>query len=594
VLAPKSFEVLHHSGLVALQQGRLTEALDWLGRAHRLDRNAFACEARLALALMAAGRPAEAEAHLRHVVAVKPDFHTGWDNLAACLKGQDRLDEAVVCHEKAVALKPDYATGWFNFGTTLSLLGRYTEALRCHDRVLAAEPESALGHFGRGQVLQQMNRPAEAVQAYDRLLELAPEHHEGRSYRLFALHYLEGIDRERMLLEHQAFGRAVGAGSTPVLTNSRDPSRRLRLAILSPDLRQHSCAYFLAPLLRHLRKEEFELYLYHDHFREDAMSERLKQAAAVWRNFRGRPGWEIERTIRADAPDVLIDLAGHTGMTNRLPLFAHRLAPVQVTYLGYPDTTGLPAMDYRFTDDIADPEGEADRYATERLVRFAPCAWAYEPPADAPPVRSEARASGAPFVFGSFNNLAKITDRQLTVWRRILEGVPGSRLLLKGRGLSELEIRSVHVQRFEAAGLPMDRLDLTERTPDTVSHLSVYHRVDVALDTFPYHGTTTTCEALWMGVPVVTLAGDQHMSRVGASLLTAAGHPEWIARDEADYVRFATNLANTAPRSPAECNALRYTLQHSPLLDHAGQAARFGAALRECWARWCARPAVAA
>jgi predicted O-linked N-acetylglucosamine transferase (SPINDLY family) len=271
-------------------------------------------------------------------------------------------------------------------------------------------------------------------------------------------------------------------------------------------------------------------------------------------------------------------------MTNRLPLFARRLAPVQLTYLGYPDTTGVPAMDYRFTDAIADPEGEADRFATERLVRFSSCAWAYEPPRDAPAVRGDARAPGAPVVFGCFNNLAKIADRQLAAWGRVLAAVPGSRLLLKGAGLSATDTRAAYAQRMTRAGLPADRVELAERTPDTVSHLSLYHRVDVALDTFPYHGTTTTCEALWMGVPVVTLAGDQHMSRVGASLLTAIGRPEWIARDEADYVRIAVQLAQAIP---GKCHVLRDTLAKSPLLDHAGQAARFGAALRACWVRWC-------
>ena len=224
----------------------------------------------------------------------------------------------------------------------------------------------------------------EAIAEYGEFLARNPGHHEARSYRLFALHNLDEISREQLFAEHVAYGKAVGVAAPRQWRNVRDPERRLRVAILSPDLREHSCAYFLTPLLQHLDRNQFEVYLYHDHFREDATSARLRALAAVWRNFVGQPHPMVEKTIVQDAPDILIDLAGHTGMTNRLPLFAKRLAPVQITYLGYPNTTGVAAMDYRFTDAIADPEGEADRFATEKLVRFAPTAWVYSPPIDAP------------------------------------------------------------------------------------------------------------------------------------------------------------------------------------------------------------------
>lgn len=589
VAAPRSFDVLHLSGLVAYQQGRVTDAADLLGRAHKHDPRHAVCEMRFALALLAAKRVPEAEKHFRHAVEVKPDFHEGWDNLAYCLKTQDRLDEALACHEKTLALKPDYANGWFNYGLTLSLSGRSAEALTCHERALAAEPGFALARFGRAQALQQMHLIPEAIEEYGRFLALQPQHHDARSYRLFALHNLEDVSREELFAEHVAFGRAVDTPAALVLPNSPDPVRRLRLAILSPDLRTHSCAYFIEPLLRHLDRTGFEVYLYHDHFREDAMSTRLKPLAAVWRNFVGLPGPAVEKAIRADAPDILIDLSGHTGMTNRLPLFARRLAPVQITYLGYPNTTGLPAMDYRLTDALADPVGEADAFATEKLVRFAPTAWAYAPPPDAPePVAPPCLTRGH-VTFGCFNNLAKITDRVLVLWGRVLQAVPDSRLRLKGRGLSEAPMRARYHERFARLGVPADRVDLLERTNETKDHLALYHDVDIALDTFPYHGTTTTCEALWMGVPVISLVGDRHMSRVGASLLTAVGRPDCLAQNADDYVRIATELASDPARLATERSGLRAALTASPLLDHAGQAARFGAALRQCWAQWCAK-----
>ena len=587
--APRSFDVLHLSGLVAYQQNRFAEALDLLARAHRLDPKSPECEIHFALALLAVRRTAEAEAHFRHAVKLKPDFHEGWENLAYCLKIQDRLLDAIACHEKVVALKPGLAAGWFNFGLTLSLAGRLAEALACHERALAADPKYALARFGRAQALHRADRIAEAVADYGKFLELEPRHLEARSYRLLALHNLEDLSREQLFAEHQAYGRAVGAPPAAALRNTPEPARRLRLAVLSPDLRAHSCAYFIEPLLRHLDRTQFELHLYHDHFREDAVTARLRALADGWRNFVGEPAPVVEKTIRADAPDLLIDLAGHTGMTNRLPLFARRLAPVQITYLGYPDTTGVPAMDYRFTDAVADPVGDADRFATEKLVRFAPTAWTYAPPEDAPePAPAPCLARGH-VTFGCFNNLAKVTDTQLALWARVLHATPRARLRLKGEGLGDAPTRARYLERFQRCGLPADRVDLIGRTAGTAEHLALYGDMDLALDTFPYHGTTTTCEALWMGVPVVSLAGDRHMARVGASLLTAAGHPEWIAQNADDYVRIATGLARAPAGLAATRRTLRDRLRASPLLDHAGQSARFGAALRACWGEWCAR-----
>ncbi len=593
-VAPRQFDVVHLSGTVAYQQGRIPEALELLALARTLNPKSAPCAMRLALALIAAGRKADAEAHLRAAVQLDPDFYEAWDNLAFCLKTQDRIKEAVGCHARVIALKPDHAPGWYNYGLTLSLLGRVGEALQCHERALAVAPGYAKGHYGRAQALQQAHRIPEAVAAYGRYLELEPAAHEARSYRLFALNNLDTLTREQLFAEHVAYGRAVGERPVPAFPNAPAPGRRLRLAILSPDLRAHSCAHFIEPLLRHLDPAQFELCLYHDHFREDAVSARLKQLAAVWRNFVGQSGNALEQAVRADAPDILIDLCGHTGMTNRLALFARHLAPVQVSYLGYPNTTGLPAMGWRLTDAIADPEGEADAFATEKLVRFAPTAWAYAPAADTPAPNAPPCTAGRPVTFGCFNNLTKLTDTMLAVWGRLLATVPGSRLVLKGRGLSEDAVRARYLGRFAACGLPADRVDLLERTAETAAHVALYHQVDIALDSFPYHGTTTTCESLWMGVPVVTLLGDRHVARVSASLLHAVGHPEWIAATPDDYVRIAAGLASDPARLAAIRAGLRDEMLVSPLLDHAGQSARFGDALRGCWSEWCARqPALA-
>lgn len=580
---PKNFDAVQLSGVIELQLGRPVEAVRFLTQAIKIDARSAVCAMRLGVALNACGRSVEAERYSRLAIQLDPNFAEGWSNLASVLKSQDRLPEAIECHHRALTLKPDFAMGWYNYGLTLSIFGRFTEALRAHGRAIAADPTYAKAHYGRAQALQQSYRIPEAIEAYDKFLALEPGCHEARSYRLLALNNLDSLPREQLFAEHVKYNQAVGNHPIPDFSQSPVPDRRLRIGILSPDLRAHSIAYFLEPLLRHLDQGQFELYLYHDHFREDAVSARFKSLAAVWRNFVGQTNPVVEQAIRADAPDIIIDLAGHTGQTNRLSIFARHLAPVQINYLGYPNTTGLAAMHYRFTDAIADPEGVADAFASEQLIRFSSTAWVYQPPDITPEVSALPCATDRPVTFGCFNNIAKINDTTLALWARVLASVPASRLLLKGWGMAEEATRQHYLARFAAAGLPADRIDLCERTAEVSEHLTHYQRADISLDTFPYHGTTTTCESLWMGVPVVTLLGDRHASRVSASLLTAAGHPEWIAHSADDYVRIATELAADRTTLATVRAGLRAELKASPLFDYAGQGVRFGAALRQCW-----------
>jgi protein O-GlcNAc transferase len=619
---PANFDALHLSGLIAYQQRRHREAFELLRRALKRNPASGVCAMRLGLACRALGELAESERHLQVATEREPALPEAWCNYAVTLGALGRTAEARAAYERAIKLKPDYAeahdrlgalacqtdgfaaavphfrraaelepdnaTAWANFGTALAQSGGLGEALGCFEHALVLAPEHPLALTGRALAWQLLYRIPEAVAGYGEVLKKNPGHHEARSARLLALHYLDGVHRAALFAEHAAFGAACGEPPAPGLQNLPDPSRRLRIAFLSADLRTHSVAFFLEPLLAHLDPEQFEVYLYHDHPQVDGMSTKLRAHAARWRNFAGQAGDAVEAAIRADAPDILVDLAGHTGI-NRLPLFARRLAPVQITWLGYPDTTGLTAMDYRFVDAVTDPVREAEAFHTEKLVRFAPTAWTFQPPADAPEPAPPPSAAGAPMTFGCFNNFAKVSDSTLRGWAQVLAAVPGSRLLLKGHGLAEPALTAAVRARLTEFGVEQERVEMLGRTPGIAAHLALYARVDVALDTFPYHGTTTTCEALWMGCPVVTLRGDRHMSRVGASLLTAAGHPEWIAADWTDYVRIAAGLASDPVRLAAVRLGLRGDMHRSVLLDHAGQATRFGAALRTVWAEWCER-----
>jgi protein O-GlcNAc transferase len=618
---PTNFDAPHLSGMIAIQQGRYEDAVSLLRRALRLSPESAVCEMRLGVAHASLGEYARALGHLEAAVTRAPDLPEGWcqvgvvqralgkviparasleravclspnfvealEQLGALLSSSVGFEAAVPVLRRVAELQPDSAVACANLGVALAQSGGQDEALVHLDRALQLDPSLSLAATGRALILQETYRIPEAIAAYGAALERNPANLEARSGRLLALHYVDGVSREALLAEHLSFGEAAPKPRAFGPMNIPDPVRRIRVGFLSPDLRTHSVAYFLEPMLAGLDPGQFEIVLYHDHARVDGMSTRLRSRAALWRHIAGVPLAAVESMIRADAPDILVDLAGHTGL-NRLSLFARRVAPVQVSYLGYPDTTGLKEMDYRFVDQVTDPVGESERFHSEELVRFSSTAWSYNPPSAAPePAR--AVAEGGQVTFGCFNNFSKVGDSTLRCWAAVLGAVPGSRLLLKAQGLASPAIAGRLHSRLASFGLEEGRVELAGRTSSLAAHLALYGQVDVALDTFPYNGTTTTCEALWMGVPVVTMLGDRHASRVGASLLCAAGHPEWITCDQAEYVQTAAQLAGDVNRRHVLRTGLRDDMRAGPLMDHAGQAARFGAALREAWTTWCAR-----
>lgn len=578
---PYDFRLNHLLGALRQEQGRPAEALVFLEKACRLrplSAPTFMCRG---LALDSLGRHVDAEKSLLTAVGMDGQNFDLWSNLGAHYLIVGRVPEAIDGFKRAIALKPDYAHAWTGLGSALHLSGRPQEAVVCHSRALELDPAQYRAQFARAQALQACHCVEEAIADFDAHLIQRPDHHQARSFRLFLLNYRETYSREALGAEHLAYGRAIEAdidrqgGPRDFSRRERRPGK-LRIAFLSPDFRTHSVAFFIEPILRHLDRTRFEVILYYDHFINDAMTARLRALADTWRAFAGQALAVVADTVRADDPDILVDLAGHTGF-NRMDLVAARVAPVQIAYLGYPNTTGLRAMDYRFTDAIADPIGVTDHLHTEQLVRFAPAAWAYSPPVDSPAPASSGH--GATIRFGSFNALSKLSPATIRVWRQLLAAVPGSKLLLKSIGIVPERWSRI----LSEAGIEPPRVELLPESASVAEHLALYGQMDVALDPFPYNGTTTSAEALWMGVPLVTLAGDRHASRVGVSLLTAIGRPEWIAHSTEEYVRLAVNLAADATGRQQLRTALREEMRASVLLDHAGQAARFGAAVLGCW-----------
>jgi predicted O-linked N-acetylglucosamine transferase (SPINDLY family) len=365
----------------------------------------------------------------------------------------------------------------------------------------------------------------------------------------------------------------------------RDPERKLRIGYVSPDLCAHVVSRFIAPVLARHDRDAFEVYCYAEVAAPDEITTMLRGYANGWRDTVGEPDEHLAEAIRQDGIDILVDLAGHSA-SNRLLVFARKPAPVQITYLGYAATTGMTAMDYRLTDALADPPGMTEQFHSERLIRLPKCAWCYNKLADGPGV-SELPASKAGHVtFCSFNNFAKVNEPLLRLWGRILQSVPGSRLLIKANALDSPSTQQRVRDWASGAGIDQNRLDLCGWL-SLAEHYARYGQVDIALDTFPYHGTTMTCEALWMGVPVVTLAGGSHLSRVGVSLLTNVGLPELVAESADDYVRIAADLGGDLSRLRGMRATLRKRMEDSPLLDAAGFTKNLEAAYRQAWRQWC-------
>ena len=566
---PSLAEVLYNAGNALRELGRPADALDRYDRAVALRPDYAAAHANRGNALGELGRLDDALASFDRAVALRPDFAEAQYNRANTLAALDRGDEAIAGYDRVLALRPDHVAALNNRGIALQTARRFDAALASYQRALAQDPDDAETLNNLGSLRHEQGRVAAAIDAYGRSATLRPDLPGPASNLLLLRNYTDDLPPPAMLAEHRAWGIRLAVPS-PAPFPSRRPGR-LRIGYVSADFRTHSVAYFLEPLLAHHDRQAVELFCYAQGRQADATTGRLRALADHWIPIEGLADAEVAARIRADGIDLLVDLGGHTG-NSRLAVFALRAAPVQVSWLGYPNTTGLAAMDYRLTDAIADPPGLTDPFHVERLVRLADGFLCYRPPAGAPDVAPPPVGAHGFVTFGSFNHPAKLSDATVRVWGQVLDRVPDSRLLLKSKAFEDDSTRRHHQDRFAAVGVALDRLELVGHIDDPQGHLAAYDRIDVALDPFPYNGTTTTCEALWMGVPVVTLAGERHAGRVGASLLHRVGLERLVADDRDAYVAVAADLAADRALMATLRTGMRDRLARSPLLDGVGFA----------------------
>ncbi len=468
--------------------------------------------------------------------------------------------------ELLLQVQPKNPYYFFEYGRLLERWGKVDPAVGAYLSAIKLNPKFAEAYNNLGNMLTTVGQLPEASQAFMRALEFKPDLQAAISNHLANLNYRDDLSAEVIFEEHKRLGQSLverfGGNSKPH-THVPDTSRRLRIGFISPDLYRHSVIYYLLPYLRHHDRQQFEVYCYYTGHIKDDYTDDARKLAARWYDVLGRDETELTALIQGHEIDILIDLCGQFSR-NSLPVFAAKPAPVQVTWLGYPNTTGLDAVDYRITDAIVDPEGHSESLYTEELLRLDDGYHCFSPQKDAPEAGLPPYQQNGYITFGSFNNNLKISESCVALWSAVLHAVEGSRLLLKSKWFGDPTVQASYLRLFAGEGIPEERITLLSWADSPRESLQRYDKIDIALDTLPYNGTTTTCESLWQGVPVLTLKGSRAAGRVGASLLSCIGREDWVAATPEAFVELAAKTAADHAGLTALRKTLRAQVQASP------------------------------
>jgi protein O-GlcNAc transferase len=532
------------------------------------------------------GRFKIAALFLSKAAVQRPEEAAIHSSLGVALSAAGLKDQAIASFRRALEINPGLAKAYTGLGLTFMDKGLREDAITSFRRALEIDPSHVRAVHGLGVALLHEADREGAIECFRRAVALAPGFAEAQAGILFALHYVPRA-REDLFSEAIAWGQAhadpLTRAATPH-TNSPDAKRRLRVGYVSADLHNHPVGYFLEAVLTSHNRDQVEVFCYTNDLAVDSTTQRLRAAADHWRIIWGMMDEAAAQTIRSDGIDILVDLSGHTA-GSRLLLFARKPAPIQVSWLGYFDTTGARAMDYIIADRYVCPE-EDDRFYVERVLRLPDTYLCYTPPAIDVPVANPPSLSTGAVTFGCFNNITKVTPEVVAVWAQILRRIPGARLVLKSGPLSDETVRHRYTALFGKHGIGPERLELHGHSAHG-EYLAAYGQIDVALDPFPYNGGTTTVEALWMGVPVVALRGDRFVSRMCVTHLTSAGLEGLIAETMHDYVEKAVALATDPEQLVTLRATLRQRLQASPLCDAARFTGQLEEVYRRIWQEWC-------
>lgn len=586
--SPDHEQAHYNLGRICQDRGRLQEAAEHYRIAVANDDTAKDAWNNLGVVLKSLRQHDEAESCFRRLLELDDTSFFAHFNLGNVLRALDRQDEAVECYQRSLQLQPSHVETYINLGAALSSLGDLREAERQFRAAIKVQPNSIEAHINLAAVLQLQGLFSETAEVYRAAQQIAPQCVHVHSNPLMLKLYQPDVGGEEILREHIQWSEkfAPAPARLAPFSNSPDPDRRLRIGYVSPDFRVHPVGFFIETILKNHDKSRFEVCCYAElPDVEDFQTKRIRAQADLWRNTFRKSDERCEQQIREDRIDILIDLAGHTS-GHRLGVFGKKPAPVQMTYLGYGTTTGLKTVDYRLTDAIADPPDEPNDH-TEELLRLPVGILCYEPPQESLEVAALPQLENGFVTFGSFNTISKLSEPTLATWARLLRSVPDSRLILKNRSFTDQSVRQRYLAMFAEQGIAAERVELLGLTKTIDEHLKLYHRIDIGLDPFPYGGATTTCEALWMGVPVVTLRGQAFVGRMTASVLTRVGLPEWITESHTDYVNLAAWWAESPQKLAMLRQGMREMVARSPLCDQQGYVHGLEDAYRNAWKRWC-------
>jgi predicted O-linked N-acetylglucosamine transferase (SPINDLY family) len=587
-LKPDYADAYNNLANVLRKQGDLNQAAAFYQKALQFQPDDAVAFNNLGQVYREMGRYKDEIACYQQALRVDSDHVQTYLNLGNALQYQGELDKSIGCYQRALEKTPDYAEAYNNCGTALLTQGKLYQSRSCYQKAIQYNPQYADAYNNLGNVFHNQGQFEEAIFCFQKTLEVKPDYVKAHDNLLYTLHHIASVGPQRLYEEAKKwwYDQGLKQDRKPLLRSTWDPSRRLKIGYVSPDFREHSVSYFFRPLLEFCEPNSFEIICYSDARRPDHITARLKALSNHWRDTAWSSDTAVAERIREDGIDILVDLAGHTS-GNRLSVFARKPAPVQMTWLGYPGTTGLSVIDYRVTDDICDPHGESDQYHSENLIRLADGFLCYSPPDTVPDVSELPARKADRISFGSFNNLPKINEQVIALWSQILRQVPESCLKLKSKQLADEHTRQSIWKLFSSQRIQSERVILLPRVSSTAEHLALYHQIDIGLDPFPYNGTTTTCEALWMGIPVITLRGDCHSARVGTSILTRVGLTEMIAEGEEQYVRIGMELAKDLDRLEQLRAGMRTRMQHSVLCDGKSFTRAMEDVYQKVWKNWC-------
>jgi predicted O-linked N-acetylglucosamine transferase (SPINDLY family) len=591
-LSPGLPEAQFHLGNALRAAGEIDQAIASYRTAIAIDPNLPEVHVNLSIALTDEGQLIESIAAAQRAIALRPGYAEAHGNLGNAFFSNGQLDEAIAAYRRAIALRPDYADALGNLGNALKERGQLDEAITVYGRAIQLKPNFADAYTNLGNALKDKGQLDDALAAYRRAMAVNPNLAEAHSNLLFALQYHPAYDIQSLAEEHRIWNakhaeplrQAAQDASAGIQAhnNDRSPNRRLRIGYVSPDFREHCQALFTVGLISHHDVEQFEIFCYSSVNRPDQITRWIAGCTDCWRDVTGMPDAELAGVIRQDRIDILVDLTMH--MSNARPLlFARKPAPVQVTWLAYPGTTGLSAMDYRLTDPYLDPPGENDQYYAEQSIRLPETFWCYNPLTVEPAVNSVPALERGYVTFGCLNNFCKVNDETIALWAQVMRQVENSRLLL----MAPLgAIRPSVLERFARHKIAAARIEFVPYQPRQ-QYLETYHRIDIGLDTFPYNGHTTSLDSLWMGVPVATRIGTRAAARAGWCQLSNLGLEELAGGNSQEFVRIAADLAADLPRLARLRGSLRRRMEQSPLMDAPRFARNMEAAYRRMWQAWC-------